>query len=201
MTLDVYVAFLLASVLLAIIPGPNVALVVATSLKQGRDRGLQAVAGTSSGQFIQLSVAVAGLTTLAVFLAELFEWVRWIGVAYLLYLAAKSWRAGPTLDQETVMRSRYFSQGFFVALINPKTLLFHGAFLPQFISPNGDVFAQSVILAASFLIVVTMIDVCFVLLAGWIRPYLARASGRVLGQRLGAFVYASAAAGLAFARR
>ncbi|MGD8326969.1 MAG: LysE family translocator [Sphingomonadales bacterium] len=201
MTLDVYAAFLLASVLLAIIPGPNVALVVATSLKQGRSQGLQAVAGTSSGQFIQLSVAVAGLTTLAVFLAELFEWIRWFGVAYLLYLAAKSWRADPALNQEKVIQSRYFSQGFFVALINPKTLMFHGAFLPQCINSNSDVFVQSVFLATSFLIVVTAIDVCFVLLASWVKPYLVRANGRMLAQRLGACVYAGAAAGLALARR
>ena len=95
MNWELYAAFILASALLAVVPGPNVALIIATSLQRGAKSGLQVVLGTSSAQSIQLSLAVLGLATIAVFLAGIFEWLRWAGVAYLLYLAWKSWTAKP----------------------------------------------------------------------------------------------------------
>lgn len=201
MTIEVYGAFILASILLAVIPGPNVALIIATSLRRGTSKGAAIVAGTTMGQCIQIGIAVAGLTALAVFLAEIFTWVRWLGVVYLGYLAVKSWRAKPDHVEEKALRERYFSQGFFVALINPKTLLFHGAFLPQFINPMGDVLQQSLLLAVSFIVVVTVIDLGFAVLAGAMRDKVQHLSTRTIGNKLIACVYAGAATGLAFARR
>jgi len=201
MSVEVYGAFILACVLLAVVPGPNVALIIATSLRQGTSKGAAIVAGTTMGQCIQIGIAVAGLTALAVFLAEVFEWVRWLGVAYLAYLAIKTWRTKPDQQEEKSLRERYFAQGFFVALINPKTLLFHGAFLPQFINPAGNVLQQSLLLAVSFIVVVTMIDLGFAVLAGALRDKIHFLSTRGIGNKLIACVYAGAATGLAFARR
>lgn len=201
MTIEVYGAFILASVLLAVVPGPNVALIIATSLRQGASKGAAIVAGTTMGQCIQIGIAVAGLTALAVFLAEVFEWVRWLGVAYLAYLAVKSWRAKSDQLEEKSLKERYFAQGFFVALVNPKTLLFHGAFLPQFINPTGNVLQQSLLLAVSFIVVVTLIDLGFAFLAAVVRDKVQHLSTLRIGNKLIACVYAGAATGLAFARR
>lgn len=202
MNAELYLAFVLASVVLIISPGPSVGLIVATSLRRGTRSGLAAVAGTSGAEVILLSMVVVGLTAMAAFLAGVFEWVRWLGVAYLLYLAFKAWRIQPALVEDAqIHNSRFFWQGFVVSLFNPKTLLFHGAFLPQFIDPSLPVFEQSLVLAVTFLFIQTALDCGWAFCAGWVRPHLIEATKRRVASRLSAIIYAIAAAGLAAARR
>jgi homoserine/homoserine lactone efflux protein len=95
MSLTLYFTFMAAAVVLILIPGPNVALIVANSVAYGRRYGLLTVAGTSSAMFIQLALTVFGMTTLLSVIAGWFEWLRWIGVTYLVYLGVKAWRAPP----------------------------------------------------------------------------------------------------------
>src|ERR1700722_8629688 len=137
---ELYFAFILATTVLILIPGPNVALIVANSIAYGYRYGLLTVAGTSSAMVIQLTLTGLGMSEMLGNVAHLFEWVRWIGVAYLAYLGIKQWLATPvdltnTPPQAKSVRT-IFLRGFLVSLTNPKTLLFFSAFFPQFLVAN-----------------------------------------------------------------
>src|SRR5580704_16617513 len=132
--LELYLTFVAATSILILIPGPNVALIVANSVAYGTRFGLLTVAGTSSAMVSQLALTALGMTTVLGVLADWFEWIRWVGVAYLAYLGVQQWRAKPTdlskiKPQPKSVRAIY-SRGLLVSLTNPKTLLFYGAFLP-----------------------------------------------------------------------
>jgi threonine/homoserine/homoserine lactone efflux protein len=203
MSLEAYLAFIAASAVLILIPGPNVALIVANSVAHGTRFGLMTVAGTSSAVVVQLSLTVVGATAALDLLAAGFDWLRWAGVAYLVWLGIAAWRA-PATDLSHVapqVRSlrRIYLRGFLVGLTNPKTLLFYGAFLPQFIAPEGDVPRQLLLLAATFLVVATLLDGLWALMAGRLRALLTthvRWRNRLTGGLL-----MGAGLGLALARR
>src|SRR6476469_9346438 len=95
MHLDLYFGFVLASTILILIPGPNVSLIMANSIAHGTRYGLLTVVGTSSAIVVQLALTVLGLSATLGMLASWFEWVRWIGVAYLLWLGIRQWCAPP----------------------------------------------------------------------------------------------------------
>jgi threonine/homoserine/homoserine lactone efflux protein len=203
MSFELYAAFVFATVVLILIPGPNVALIVANSMTHGARYGLMTVAGTSCAMVLQLAATVLGLGGLLALLAGWFEWVRWLGVAYLVYLGIAAWR-GPAADlaatraQAGSMRAM-FMRGFVVSLTNPKTLLFYSAFLPQFVSPGADKTFQLMLLAASFLLIATMLDSGWALLADKSRGVLG-VSGRLLNRITGG-MFLSGAVGLALARK
>src|SRR6516164_3079510 len=133
-----YAAFVVATATLMLIPGPNVALIVANSLRFGVRAGLLTVAGTSGAMAAQLAAASFGITAIFALLAQAFETLRWLGVAYLLWLAFRAWRAASDDLGETKPMSprEIFARGFLVSLTNPKTLAFYAAFLPQFLDPG-----------------------------------------------------------------
>ena len=144
---ELYLTFVAATCILILIPGPNVALIVANSVAYGTRFGLLTVAGTSSAMVVQLGLTALGMTTVLGVLADWFEWIRWVGVAYLLYLGIRQWRAAPVDLTRTRPQPRSFRsialRGFVISLTNPKTLQFYGAFFPQFllsdaaIGPDG----------------------------------------------------------------
>jgi len=201
--LDLYLAFVLACVFLIVIPGPNVALIVANSVAHGARFGLLTVAGTSSAVVVQLSLTVLGASAVLNFLAASFDWLRWLGVVYLVWLGIAAWRA-PAVDLAQVRpqaRSarRILVRGFLVGLTNPKTLLFYGAFLPQFITPGPTASDQLLLLAVTFLVVAVVLDIAWALLAGRLRVLLmahVRLRNRLTGGLL-----MGAGVGLALARR
>jgi threonine/homoserine/homoserine lactone efflux protein len=204
MRIELYIAFILATTLLMLIPGPNVALIVANSVAHGSRYGLLTVAGTSSAMVIQLFLTGLGMSEMLGNLAHLFEWLRWVGVAYLIYLGAKQWLAPPvdltkTQPQGKSVRTIYW-RGFLVSLTNPKTLLFFGAFFPQFLVPNGTTMTgQILLLSATFLLLAIILDGAWAILAGQVRALLAT-RGR-LRNRLSGGMLIGAALGLAVARK
>lgn len=176
MITEFFIPFIFATIVLGLIPGPNVALTVANALAHGTRFGLLTVAGTSSAMIPQLVLTVLGMSTLIVFLADWFDILRWAGVAYLVYLGIRQWMT-PAQDLAHIKPKpqsvrEIYGRGFFVSLTNPKTILFYGAFFPQFISPQGDATTQLVMLAVTFLIVITVVDSLWALLAGYGRHYL-----------------------------
>lgn len=203
MSLDLYLAFVAACAVLILIPGPNVALIVANSVAHGTRFGLLTVAGTSSAVVVHLALTVLGATALLNFLAASFDWLRWAGVAYLVWLGVAAWRA-PAVDlsrTEAQVRSARLicGRGFLVGLTNPKTLLFYGAFLPQFITPGPSASDQLLLLAVTFLVVAVVLDGLWAILAGRLRVLLgahARLRNRLTGGLL-----IGAGVGLALARR
>ena len=202
---DLYVAFLLAATVLILIPGPNVTLLVATSLAHGPRRALITLAGTSSAIALQLAVVAFGMGSLILVLAQWFEWLRWAGVAYLMYLGVQQWRAAPLalddLNGPAIRSGALFWQGVLVSATNPKTLLFYAAFFPQFIDPASPPRPQLALLSITFLVVATMLDAIYAILAGRLRPWLrTRRRARLRNRLTGSFLIA-AALGLALARR
>lgn len=203
MTLDLYLAFVAAVVVLVLIPGPNVALIVANAVAHGPRTGLVTVAGTTSAMVLQLGLTVAGMTALLTLLAEWFEVLRWAGVAYLVYLGWRAWTAPPVDLTRTAPEPKsaraIWLRGFLVSLTNPKTLVFYGAFLPQFVAPGADPAGPLTLLAVTFVVVAGLLDAVWALGAARFRRALA-VEGR-LRNRITGLLLIGAGAGLALARR
>jgi threonine/homoserine/homoserine lactone efflux protein len=201
--LDLYLAFILATTVLILIPGPNVSLIVANSVAYGTGYGLLTVAGTSAAVLVQLGLTALGMTAVLGALAHWFEWLRWIGVAYLLWLGVRHWRAPPVDLARTRPQPRsaraIVLRGFLVSLTNPKTLLFYSAFFPQFISIDRPLAPQVALLCATFLVLAAGLDGLWAILAGRARGLLAARAK--LRNRLSGGLLIGAGVGLALARK
>lgn len=202
MSVELYLVFVLASALLVATPGPNVALIVGTSLTHGARTGLMAVAGVNFGLVIQLAVVVAGLSWIVDLFAKNFDMIRFVGAAYLLFLGIQTlWKARKPSAPAPLSSERAFARGFAVAFANPKTLIFQAAFLPQFLSDGEGRGAQLWLLAATFAIIAAVGDAVWALCAARAR---AAMSGRVqlIADRIsGGILIAGAGVLLAASRR
>ncbi|MBW4024311.1 MAG: LysE family translocator [Proteobacteria bacterium] len=204
MDLHLYLGFLAVTLILGCIPGPNVALIVANSVAHGPRHGLMTVAGTAAAQVIQLVAVSFGLSALLAGMGAWFTALRWLGVAYLLYLGWRQWRAPPIDLAQVHAAARVplramLPRAAAVSLTNPKVLLFLGALFPQFISASHPVLPQVLILSITFLVLLSMIDCGWALTAGQARRLLARHSR--LRNRLSGGMLMAAACGLAVAHR
>ena len=199
---NLYLAFLGAVLVLMLIPGPNVALIMANSIAHGPRYGLLTVAGTSSAMVLQLTLTALGMSELLGAMGAWFEVLRWIGVAYLLWLGLAQWRA-PAIDLSTSRPEpksprRVFMRAFLVSLTNPKTLVFYGAFFPQFVNMGEHAGPQIAILSTSFLAMAVLVDGSWAFLAGRARGVLA-SRGR-LRNRLSGGLLMGAGVALALVR-
>lgn len=190
----VLLAFLLASLVLAATPGPGVLYIVTRTLAQGRRAGLTSVAGVALGNLGNALGASLGLAALFAMSSWAFTVVKLAGAAYLLYLGFKALQpgsAGPNGEPlPAPALGRMFRDGFFVALLNPKTALFFAAFLPQFTDPAAPVLAQSVALGAVFVLIAACTDSAYVLVAAWAAPRLGGFQrGALVGRYASAAVY------------
>ena len=203
MSVQLYLGFVLATTILILIPGPNVSLIVGNSIAHGTRYGLLTVLGTSSAVVVQLAFTALGLTATLDLLADWFDWIRWLGVAYLLYLGVRQWFAAP-LDltrippQPRSLRAIVL-RGFLISLTNPKTLLFYSAFFPQFIAPDAPIAPQVTLLSLTFLVIAAGLDSGWALLAGRVRGALAIRPR--LRNRLSGSCLIGAGIGLALAHR
>jgi len=192
-------ALIAATLVLVAIPGPNVALIVANSIRYGFRSGVATVIGTTTGVAVQLLLVVSGLAALVATVAEALTWIRWAGVAYLLWLGLRTWFAEPEDLAAIEARPAMFWRGCLVAVLNPKTLLFHAAFIPQFVDPGASTLSASGIVAGAFLAVLTCGDLLWAAFATSARSLLVRYAS-VRNRLVGLFL-AAAGLGLAFARR
>ena len=199
MNLDLYLAFVLAAFVLIVVPGPSILLILSSSLAGGRQPGMRTVFGTSLAMAIQLLIGVVGLVTAMNVLSDWLSELRWLGIAYLVYLGIRHWRY--TSQLERTIDQIGFWQGFLVSLTNPQTLFFFAAFLPQFVDPAQPVTRQLGVLAATFWGMALLVDTTYVLGADWLRPYVeGPRSGRVRGRIVGTLLIGAAFA-LALVRR
>lgn len=203
---ELYLTFVLATILLIIIPGPNVSLIVANAIAHGRRQGLITVAGTASAQVFQLAVVAFGMTSFMLLLAQWFEWLRWAGVAYLLWLGYRHWREDPAtvtpaqLAKRASNKTAYW-RGALVAATNPKVLMFYAAFFPQFIDPGLAPAPQLALLCITFLAIATLLDCSYALLAAQLHGWLGDGRRARIRNRITGSLMIGAAAGLALARR
>ena len=194
-----FAALVAATAILVAIPGPNVALIVANTLRYGLPGGIVTVLGTTCGVGLQLALVVLGLVAAIAVVADALTWIRWAGVAYLVYLGVRTWRTPPA-DLGTVGAApAMFWRGCLVAVLNPKTLLFNAAFVPQFVSGASPTPADFGLVAAVYLGVLVLGDAFWALFARLARPLLVGYPA-IRGKLAGAFIMA-AGAGLALARR
>lgn len=159
--------FIFVSIGVIAIPGPNILVIVSTSISCGRVRGLQTVAGTSAAMAVQLCMAALGTTYFVSTLARGFLWLKWLGAAYLIYLGIRHiWLAlSANFSLPDVSAVGSFQRGFWVSLTNPKTILFFGAFLPQFTTQSQPYMTQIAVLSAVFWGLAVLLDSSYALLS------------------------------------
>lgn len=194
--------FVVACVALAATPGPNVALIVGTSLKHGRRAGILTATGVNVGLIAQLALVAAGLAYVVETFSRNFDLVRYAGAAYLIWLAVLQWH-GAGAGREAPMPSARaaFGRGLAVAFANPKTLLFHAAFLPQFITDKADPVPQIALLAAVFAAIALVGDVLWAVAADKARAALAGRFTRIADRVSAGILVGGAALLLAAGRR
>lgn len=184
--LPLLLAFLVASVLLAVTPGPGVFYIVTRSLTEGRAAGLASVLGVAFGNLGNAIFASLGLAALLAASSVAFEIFRYVGILYLFFLGWKALRQrGPyaAVDPHdpAVRTRRIVLDGFVVALLNPKTALFFAAFLPQFVSSSDGGIFQPLSLAALFVAIAAVTDTLYALFASILAVRLTnRNTGRFL---------------------
>ncbi len=171
-------AFVGATVILLLIPGPAVVLNLNRTLSDGRSHGLATVAGLEIGDMIQASLAALGLSAVLATSANLFNVIKWVGVGYLLYTGIKTLVTRPTeLNSDTshTTLAQSFRQGILVNALNPKTSLFFLSIFPQFVDANADnAKTQSLVLGLVFVVLATVFNGSYTLMASGLRNYLLR---------------------------
>jgi threonine/homoserine/homoserine lactone efflux protein len=191
MSLEVYLAYVLACFVIAIVPGPTVTVIIANSLSYGTRAGLLNVAGTQLGLAIMMATVVVGLSTVIAVMGVWFDWIRIAGAAYLVWLGWKLLRSPDHLGQPggaAAPRGGFFLQGLLVILSNPKGLLWFGAFIPQFVDPKGDYVGQIVLLGVTAMAVALVSDGAYAVLTGRAGALLSRQRVRLVSRLSGAFL-------------
>jgi threonine/homoserine/homoserine lactone efflux protein len=194
MALDHWLAFVAASAVLLAIPGPTVLLVISYALGHGRRVASSTVAGVVLGDFTAITASLLGLGALLAASATLFTVLRWVGAGYLIFLGVRLWRApvaeAAVQEEAPVTRpGRIFLHAYAVTALNPKSIVFFIAFLPQFIDGTRALLPQLLIFEASFLALATANALTYALLASAARrtirqPRVQRAVNRTGGTLL-----------------
>lgn len=180
MDLHLWLAFVAASVVLLLIPGPTVLLILSYALSQGRRVALATVAGVTLGDFLAMSASLAGLGALVLASATLFTVLKWVGAIYLVYLGVQLWRSagGAGLAAlavtEALPARAVFGHAALVTALNPKSIAFFVAFVPQFVNPAAPLLPQFAILVATFVGLAGLNTLAYALLADGMRARIGR---------------------------
>ena len=194
---EIFLLYVFIAAGLIIIPGPNVLLIIANSLKHGTRAGLITVAGTSTAMALQLIIVTLGISSILFMVTEWFHWLRWAGALYLIYLGARSlFSRNKAATTPTAARAHHlFTQGFLVSITNPKTLLFFSAFLPQFLVTSSPALPQLILLSATFLGLAIIFDSGYALLSSHLYRKISGTTQTIAKRLSGAILIA---AGLLF---
>lgn len=169
MSLELYAAYVVACIVIVLIPGPTVTLIIASSMRHGTRAGLLNAAGTQAGVAAMIAIVGIGLTSMIEAMGHWFEWIRLLGAAYLIWLGIQMFRSSNKLSDSGLARrprGGFFLQGFLVAISNPKTLIFFGAFIPQFIDPSANYAQQIAIMGVTAMTFAAMSDSAYAVAAG-----------------------------------
>jgi len=205
MSPEVLAAFIAACILLGLTPGPNMSLILASTLSSGLRAGLVTLAGTTTGLALLVGAATAGMSSVMVFMSEWFDVIRWLGALYLVYLGARQlWlfrrRVSGVAPPPRRAGANLYFEGLLVSLSNPKVLLFLGAFLPQFVDPARDPVFQLSLLAVLFVVVLAAVDIAYTLMVARARATFDAGRLRLLDGAAGILLLLGGLA-LAMARR
>lgn len=194
MSLDLWVAFALASTALLAIPGPTVMIVVSYALGRGRASAWATVPGVALGDLTAMTISVLGAGAILAASATLFTILKLCGAAYLVWLGIRLWRAAPSPIAVTgtaakALGRRMFWNAYVVTALNPKSIVFFIAFVPQFIDPDRPWAIQVLILETTFVALAAVNAALWAVLVGRLRsrfqnPAMVRAVNRIGGSVL-----------------
>lgn len=179
-------AFTAACIAIIVVPGPTVTVIIANSVRAGSRAGLLNVAGTQLGLLLMVGILALGLETVMRVMADAFVYLKLMGAAYLIWLGVQLWRSNGALVDANSLKvkkrsdSGYFWQGFLVIWSNPKALFFFGAFIPQFIVPDGSAAFQTAVLGLIFMVVGAVFDGLYALAAGKAGSWLNHSNVRLV---------------------
>ncbi len=191
MEFEIWLAFVAASIALLLIPGPTVLLVLSYAISQGRRVALATVAGVAVGDLVAMSASLAGLGALVLASATLFTVIKWVGAAYLIYLGVTLMRSASTAalgDLETVSQTSaagVFGHAAAVTALNPKSIVFFIAFVPQFVAVDSPLLPQFSVLVITFVGLAAINALAYAVLADRLRARIARPSVLAWFSRLG----------------
>jgi threonine/homoserine/homoserine lactone efflux protein len=190
MSLDHWLAFAAASAVLLAIPGPTVLLVISYALSHGRKPAAAIVAGVALGDLTAMTASMLGLGAVLATSAAIFTALRWIGGAYLVYLGIKLWRApvdAPAAEESapTAGPRRMFAHAYAVTALNPKSIVFFVAFVPQFLDASLSFWPQVLTLETTFVTLAALNAALFALLASAARQKLRKPRIQRLVNRTG----------------
>jgi threonine/homoserine/homoserine lactone efflux protein len=178
MSIETWLAFAAASAVLLIIPGPTILLVVSYGLGQGRRAAFPVAAGVALGDFTAMTLSMLGLGALLAASALLFTALKCIGGAYLIWLGVKLIRAGGRLDARPIegrgAPGRMIAHAWIVTALNPKSITFFVAFLPQFLDPATSFATQMLIFELTFLVLAGANAFGYALVASRARSWVGR---------------------------
>ena len=194
MTIELYITYVLACALIAVVPGPTVTVIIANSLKHGTRAGLLNVAGTQLGLALMMAILIVGLSSVIAAMGWLFDWLRLAGAAYLVWIGWKLIRSPDhlvSMQAAPPPRGGFLLQGFLVLMSNPKALLWFGAFIPQFVNPQGNYVAQITLLGITAMAVAVVSDGGYAVLTGRAGALLSRKRVRLVSRLSGGFLIGS----------
>lgn len=178
MPLDLWLTFVAAATALLLIPGPTVLLVLSYALSKGRSVALASAAGVALGDLIAMTASLLGLGALVLASATLFTLLKWVGAVYLIWLGAKLIRSAPGLAPHIpdIKAGGVFGHTAMVTALNPKSIAFFIAFVPQFLRPDAPLLPQFAVLIATFVSLAALNALAYALLADRLRRVIARPS-------------------------
>ena len=190
MSMEILIAYIFATTLILIIPGPTIILVISQAVTHGRKSVVPLVTGVVLGDFTAMTLSLVGLGAIMTASAALFILFKWVGAIYLLYLGIKLWMANPQgspvqCERPEALPRSIFRSSFIVTALNPKSIAFFVAFLPQFIKPHGSVFGQILVLGGIFLFLACANATLYALFASRLREAITRTRVRKWINRCG----------------
>jgi len=202
MNWHLFSAFLLITTVLFLTPGPIVTLIVATGARQGTRAALTTVAGATGGNAVLLAAISLGLGWILQTSAEVFDALRWVGAAYLVWLGIQAWRHAGEKAQELAPAAHVHAwRGFVVAITNPKSIAFFTAFLPQFIDPALPVERQLLVMCVTSVTLGGMLDSGWAVASGLGRAWFVKPKHNRLLARISGVVLIGGGIWLSLARR
>lgn len=207
MALEMWLAFVVAAILIAISPGAGAIQAMATGMTHGVRRGYWSIAGMEVGLMLQLALVAVGLGAAVASSVVAFNVVKWIGVLYLVYLAVRQWRSvttdlrakiGTTVDGG---RLGLLTRGFLVNATNPKSLVFFLAVLPQFVVPTAPLLPQYLAIGATMVAVDLVVMGLYTGLAVRLVEWLHTPRQQTILNRVFSGLFATAAVVLSLMRR
>ena len=190
MSLETWLAYTLVTTTFLLIPGPTLLLVISYSLFRGRSTILALVFGVGLGDLTAISLSFLGVGMLLQTVATAFYFLKWLGAAYLIWLGIKMWRTSSEpleVSEKSIKRAWWgiFRNAFVTTALNPKSIVFFLAFIPQFMEPDLPFISQALVLGGTFFVLAIMSVVSYALLASYAGQQLSLTSLRRWSQRLG----------------